>query len=216
MTKKKVFVVIIILILSMTIDIPKGYAADSSVKDWLEEKEVNDSKPSKKKDSSDTITTEMEKDSLAISIVKTIVLLGLILFLIYFLLKLLNKKNRLFQQSKTLENLGGISLGQNKSIQVIRVGEKMYLIGVGDNVELLQEVSDEVTKKALLDNDNQQQKISQTNLFSLFMMKRNKRAHTKDQDKGDFSRLFQKELNQMKENRKTIRNQYERRKDINE
>lgn len=49
MTKKKVFVVIIILILSMTIDIPKGYAADSSVKDWLEEKEVNDSKPSKKK-----------------------------------------------------------------------------------------------------------------------------------------------------------------------
>lgn len=216
MTKKKVFVVIIILILSMTIDIPKGYAADSSVKDWLEEKEVNDSKPSKKKDSSDTITTEMEKDSLAISIVKTIVLLGLILFLIYFLLKLLNKKNRLFQQSKTLENLGGISLGQNKSIQVIRVGEKMYLIGVGDNVELLQEVSDEVTKKALLDNDNQQQKISQTNLFSLFMMKRNKRAHTKDQDKGDFSRLFQKELNQMKENRKTIRDQYERRKDINE
>ena len=216
MTKKKVFVVIIILILSMTIDIPKGYAADSSVKDWLEEKEVNDSKPSKKKDSSDTITTEMEKDSLAISIVKTIVLLGLILFLIYFLLKLLNKKNRLFQQSKTLENLGGISLGQNKSIQVIRVGEKMYLIGVGDNVELLQEVSDEVTIKALLDNDNQQQKISQTNLFSLFMMKRNKRAHTKDQDKGDFSRLFQKELNQMKENRKTIRDQYERRKDINE
>lgn len=216
MTKKKVFVVIIILILSMTIDIPKGYAADSSVKDWLEEKEVNDSKPSKKKDSSDTITTEMEKDSLAISIVKTIVLLGLILFLIYFLLKLLNKKNRLFQQSKTLENLGGISLGQNKSIQVIRVGEKMYLIGVGDNVELLQEVSDEVTKKALLDNDNQQQKISQTNLFSLFMMKRNKRAHTKNQDKGDFSRLFQKELNQMKENRKTIRDQYERRKDINE
>lgn len=216
MTKKKVFVVIIILILSMTIDIPKGYAADSSVKDWLEEKEVNDSKPSKKKDSSDTITTEMEKDSLAISIVKTIVLLGFILFLIYFLLKLLNKKNRLFQQSKTLENLGGISLGQNKSIQVIRVGEKMYLIGVGDNVELLQEVSDEVTKKALLDNDNQQQKISQTNLFSLFMMKRNKRAHTKDQDKGDFSRLFQKELNQMKENRKTIRDQYERRKDINE
>ncbi len=92
----------------------------------------------------------------------------------------------------------------------------MYLIGVGDNVELLQEVSDEVTKKALLDNDNQQQKISQTNLFSLFMMKRNKRAHTKDQDKGDFSRLFQKELNQMKENRKTIRDQYERRKDINE
>ncbi len=78
----------------------------------------------RKKDSSDTITTEMEKDSLAISIVKTIVLLGLILFLIYFLLKLLNKKNRLFQQSKTLENLGGISLGQNKSIQVIRVGEK--------------------------------------------------------------------------------------------
>lgn len=92
----------------------------------------------------------MEKDSLAISIVKTIVLLGLILFLIYFLLKLLNKKNRLFQQSKTLENLGGISLGQNKSIQVIRVGEKMYLIGVGDNVELLQEVSDEVTKKSTI------------------------------------------------------------------
>src|SRR5699024_9121544 len=87
--------------------------------------------------------------SLFRNFIQMIFALLLVLGLIYVMLKLVNRRQQLFSQTQTLENLGGISVGQNKSIQVIRVGSKMYLVGVGDDVQLLKEIEDEMTKTNL-------------------------------------------------------------------
>ena len=50
------------------------------------------------------------------------------------LLKFVNRKNRMYQQNRLMKNMGGISLGQHKSIQLVVIGESYYLIGVGDDI----------------------------------------------------------------------------------
>ena len=36
-----------------------------------------------------------------------------------------------------MKNMGGISLGQHKSIQLVVIGETYYLIGVGDDIQFI-------------------------------------------------------------------------------
>src|SRR5699024_359573 len=81
---------------------------------------------------------------------KMIFALLLVLALIYFILTFMKKRNKLRANSDLLGNLGGISLGTNKSVQLIKVGDKVYLIGVGENVELMKEITDESLIETLL------------------------------------------------------------------
>ena len=41
-----------------------------------------------------------------------------------------------------MKNMGGISLGQQKSVQLVVIGNQYYLIGVGDDIRLLKEITD--------------------------------------------------------------------------
>ncbi|MCD8510266.1 MAG: flagellar biosynthetic protein FliO [Bacillus sp. (in: Bacteria)] len=66
----------------------------------------------------------------------------LILLLIYGLIKFLSLKQSKFQPNQVVKMLGGTSLGNNKSLQLIKVGGKVYLIGVADQVNLIKEVTD--------------------------------------------------------------------------
>ena len=62
--------------------------------------------------------------------------------LLFGLLKVINRKNRLYDKSRFMKNMGGISLGQHKSIQLVVIGESYYIIGVGDDIRLLKEITD--------------------------------------------------------------------------
>src|SRR5690606_19664621 len=66
-----------------------------------------------------------------------------IIFLIYALAKFINKRTRTFHGTRSLESLGGISVGQNRSIQLIKVGKRLLVVGVSDSIHLLKEISDE-------------------------------------------------------------------------
>lgn len=66
----------------------------------------------------------------------------LILLLIYGLIRFLSLKQSKFQPNQVVKMLGGTSLGNNKSLQLIKVGGKVYLIGVADQVNLIKEVTD--------------------------------------------------------------------------
>ena len=68
-------------------------------------------------------------------------LLFVIVFL-FALLKFINRKNRMFNQHELMKNIGGLSLGQNKSIQLVVIGETYFIVGVGDEVRLLKEITD--------------------------------------------------------------------------
>src|SRR5690625_648829 len=81
--------------------------------------------------------------SFLLNILKMFFALLLILALIFLIAKLWNRKNNQLQQSNILENLGGIPLGQNKSLQIVRIGNRFYVLGIGESVELLMEITDD-------------------------------------------------------------------------
>lgn len=96
---------------------------------------------------------EAEPPSPSVSIfdfVKMVGALLFVIFLIYALVKFMNKRNRLLKPFQYVENIGGTSLGQNKSVQLIKVGNRVLVVGVGDNIQLLKEIDDEKEYKEIL------------------------------------------------------------------
>src|SRR5690606_36947570 len=65
-----------------------------------------------------------------------------VLSLIYGIVLILRKRNRLLEQNDIIENFGGITVGPNKSIQLIRIGSHVYAVGVGDHVDLMLEITE--------------------------------------------------------------------------
>ncbi|MFD0680140.1 MULTISPECIES: flagellar biosynthetic protein FliO [unclassified Paenibacillus] len=74
-------------------------------------------------------------------VVKVIFFLILIIGLFFVIIKFLAKKNK-FLFGRSLRSLGGVPLGPNKSIQVIEIGHSLYIVGVGDNVQLMEKIDD--------------------------------------------------------------------------
>ncbi|GGM21452.1 hypothetical protein GCM10011351_04180 [Paraliobacillus quinghaiensis] len=146
--------------------------------------------------------------------IQIIITLAFIIGLIYILLKFMNKKNKLFKHAGTLENVGGISLGTNKSIQMIRIGERFYVVGVGENIELLSEITDEKTIETLTnDQASEQTNSNQINdVFTQVIPNLLNRKKQPDQMKSpsEFSSLFKKELETLSEKRKKVTAQYKR------
>ncbi|GAK10934.1 flagellar biosynthetic protein FliO [Geomicrobium sp. JCM 19039] len=78
-----------------------------------------------------------------------------VLLIMYVLLKMLGRKSHHVQSSGMLQNLGGIQLGQQKSVQVIRVGDRFFIVGVGDSIQLLDEIRDEAEIQQLVEKAGQ-------------------------------------------------------------
>lgn len=123
------------------------------------------------------------------SATKLVLALAFVLLLIYGILKFVQRKNKLFSRTRKMENLGGIPLGQNRSVQAVKVGDKVYLLGVGDTVEMLTEVTDEQTKNQLVQEDNEGTLTS----FSI-----PKKQEGEGESTVQFQQLFSKHLSDMK------------------
>ncbi|OMI08285.1 flagella biosynthesis protein FliZ [Bacillus swezeyi] len=115
-------------------------------KDTGKSKEKKEDKTENKSSHSIKEETESDPPSPSVSIfdfVKMIGALLFVIFLIYALVKFMNKRNRLLKPFQYVENIGGTSLGQNKSVQLIKVGNRVLVVGVGENIQLLKEIDDE-------------------------------------------------------------------------
>ncbi|MDD9270297.1 flagellar biosynthetic protein FliO [Paenibacillus sp. GCM10023248] len=75
-------------------------------------------------------------------IVKVIFYLILIILLFYVLIRYMAKKNKGTMFGNSIRSLGGVPLGQNKSIQIVEIGRSLFVVGVGDNIQLLDKIND--------------------------------------------------------------------------
>ncbi|GGD68286.1 hypothetical protein GCM10010911_27570 [Paenibacillus nasutitermitis] len=80
-----------------------------------------------------------------------IVALALVIGLIVLLIKWLSKKNRGWGNSRALRSLCGIPLGQNKSLQIVELSGRIYVVGVGENITLLDKIDDPDAALAILE-----------------------------------------------------------------
>lgn len=144
-------------------------------------------------------------------VLRIIVVLVIIIGLIYLLLKLFNRSSNFNKQGEVLTNLGGISLGMNKSAQMLKVGDKIYLIGVGDDISILTEITDPATVEQLLEKQ-QVAPLSSSSFLEQFKFIGKKTKSTDESAQvddtfknQDFASLFKGELDTMKEKREKIR-----------
>lgn len=158
-----------------------------------------------------TLMRSIETDSLTLSIIKTVFSLLLIVALIYIVIKFLSKRQKLPGQVNSLENLGGIPVGQNKSIQIVRVGSKIYMIGVGDNVEMLKEITDEEVIDDLIHTHEESGLDTNNFLKSIFKRKKDEPSNHVPNEK--FLNLFSKELDKLQDTRQQMKVEYREKED---
>ncbi|MDQ0860116.1 flagellar protein FliO/FliZ [Bacillus sp. V2I10] len=125
-----------------------------SVADWVgSDEKTADSKS--EKTGGDEINQSADTSVTAWDFIKMILSTAFILFLIYILLKFVSKRKNFTSSSNYIENLGGTNIGQNRSIQLIKVGKKVLVVGVSDSVQLLKEIEDEDECKEIVEEHQQ-------------------------------------------------------------
>lgn len=84
-----------------------------------------------------TGTTDM-----AGSLIWVIISLAIVIVLIILVIKWLSQRNRTWGSNRSLRTLGGIALGQNNSLQVVEIAGRVYIVGVGENITLIDKLDD--------------------------------------------------------------------------
>ena len=134
------------------------------------------------------VGTEFEVLPYLLKVVFFLVIIGL---LIYFLIRFLSNQSRQSMGGLPLRLLGGIALGHNRSLQVVQVGGKVYLLGVGQDVRLLHLIDDEEEAAEWLARQAEAPRL-------LDALSRWKKGKVED---ASFEYVFEEQLNQLKANR---------------
>ncbi|CAM3419146.1 flagella biosynthesis regulatory protein FliZ [Aeromicrobium ponti] len=131
--------------------------------------------------------------------------------LLYVLLKFINKKSKVYNRSQIVENLGGTALGSNRSIQLIKVGNRILVVGVGENIQLLKEIDDSEEYSQIITehNDKMEQLIRPSDIVTK-VMKRTKQSEGINQNTPKFSALLGQQLDEIKKGRRKLFDEIER------
>lgn len=182
--------------------IPYTHANPEYVDECLENPESCE-EPLEEDDRNETaeLLEQEEPSSLFFQIVRLVFALLLVLGLIYVFLYFLKRRNKLSNGIENLENIGGISVGPNKTVQLIRLGNKLYLIGVAENITLLKELEDPtLVEEMLRAKEGRQSELGASDILSSILKRNQKKKMGEDQ----FSNLFSQELDRLKETQKSI------------
>lgn len=136
-----------------------------------------------------------------------IVVLGLIIALIILLVRFLGKRNRYLSQSHAIRTLGAIGLGPNKSLQVIELGGNIYLVGVGENISLVDKISnpDEVASLVqAFENEGMELAGLSSTLSGLISRFRKEPPREEELDGVAFHEVFQSQLRKMPDRKRQM------------
>lgn len=154
---------------------------------------------------------QLDDFSMIGTLITFFIVLAIIIGLIIFTLKFLAQKNQAWSQAKSLRHLGGIAVGQNKSVQLIKIGSHVYVVGVGENVQLLEKIEDEVEIETILTAVNTQNFNGHGMITGIKKWISDRRATTSSQDQQaspeaeSFQELFHSKIQQISGNRQQLK-----------
>ncbi|NLP50550.1 flagellar biosynthetic protein FliO [Bacillus sp. RO1] len=196
-----------LLVLAFLFSLPMiGFAngLENSVKNQLEKQKTDQTEGER------NTPSEVEKDILEqkppsvsfFDFIKMIFALLFVLALLYGALKLINNRNRL-DSGRSVENIGGTNLGNNKSLQLVKVGNSVLVVGVGDSINLLKEITDEQEREQLIQSYRDRSENLAINTDRLSSLVEKVKGMKKTKSKSSFSSLLQDQLGQLSKDRKT-------------
>ncbi|WP_223066783.1 flagellar biosynthetic protein FliO [Paenibacillus caui] len=86
------------------------------------------------------------------NIITVIVVLAVIIVLIVLLIRFLGNRNHAMSKSRSIRTLVAVGLGPSKSLQVLDIGGSIYIVGVGDDVTLIDKITDPAEAALLIGN----------------------------------------------------------------
>lgn len=156
-------------------------------------------------------TGKMSYSDAVINIIWVLVVLVIIIFLIVFVIKFLGQKNRSWSRNQAIRTLGAIGLAQNKSMQVIELGDSIYIIGVGDDIRLVDKISDPEEVAALVahfeqNQSNQSQDLVPyvSNLMKKFRKSDDNSSMSQEDLNPSFHEVFQSKLNRVSNRKQKV------------
>ncbi len=186
---------------------------DSSVTDYLNKNNEKDKSPASENKTPEEADLNSDPSPVGLTAwdyIKTLLALAFVIALIYGMVKFINTRNRVTQHGKLMQNMGGLSLGQQKSIQLVKIGEQYFLIGVGEDVRLLKELSNPEEIAQLAAYYNEEDQVLQQSLIMKLMngfKARKTDSYQKQEEPDDFGKLFKHKLTEIENERKRQLNQ---------
>lgn len=183
--------------------------ANQSVKDCLENPEVCGKDQSTTDNSKIQVSEDTTTNNIGLGFwdfVKMIVATLFVVALLYFVLKFINKKGSLYKRNQLIENLGGTSLGTNRSIQIVKVGSRLLIVGVGENIHLITEIKDEKEYEQIIsDYNNKMDQMAQpSDLLTKVIQKVKDKTNVKAEGDSSFQSLLKKQLDDFSNGRKKL------------
>ena len=147
--------------------------------------------------------TESASSSIGVfDYIKVLLALGLVIGLLIFILKMLNRKNMAYQQNSLMKNLGGISVGPQKSVQLLQIGNRLYIVGVGEDISLIRDIKDPEEMEQILGYyENQQQDITTVPFLTEILSKLKPAKNVQYEQSASFNDLFNEKLKNIKKER---------------
>ncbi len=193
---------------------------DNSVKSYIENRETSDdNKPTEKVDIEEKnapMTSENESEQVGLNawdFIKMIFATVFVIVLLYFLLKFINKKSKSFKSTQLVENLGGTALGTNRSIQIIKVGNQILVVGVGENIQLLKEISEpEEYNQIIADYNNRMDQLIQPSdiVTKVFQRTKSTKVNKNEGNSPKFQSLLKQQLEDITKDRKKLYEEMEK------
>lgn len=206
--------VILLLTFGIQLDVRAESDPNESVDEYLKKQNNDvDSKKESEVNIEETPETTEETVSVGVSVtawdyVKMIFALLFVIALLYGLLRFVNSRNKTFQTNQLINNLGGVGVGQGKSLQLMQVGNSIFLVGIGEDITLLKEITDPAEIENLTKIYEEKIDIGKSipyisELIGRFREKGTSKTKSEDK-KPSFDETFQKRLQEIQKDRSNV------------
>lgn len=159
-----------------------------------------------KDNTSDAETESTESASVGMGFweyIKILLALIFVIGLLLFILKFLNKRNLKYQQNALIKNIGGMSVGPQKSVQLLLIGKHIYIVGVGENIQLLKEIDspEEVDQLMKQMEGNYYTAATTPYIAEIFKKFTNKNEPKDISNSPKFNEMFNEKIGEIKQKR---------------
>lgn len=148
------------------------------------------------------------------NMVWVLVSLAIVITLIVLVIKWLSNRSRAWGANRSMRSLGGVALGQNSSMQVVEIAGRIYVVGVGETITLLDKFEDPEQVANVIAALEKQAEGAWTpkDITSMFSRRRTGRSEEKQQaderwnESASFQQLLQSKLSQQAGRKEQIEN----------
>lgn len=220
MQKGKLFFKVLLLVLIALLGSNQGAFAEqfNSIKDCLEDESKCSEDQLKEVENNEETTTDNNENTPSVGLtfwdfLKMIFATIFVIALLYTVLKFINKRSRSFSSNQLVENLGGTALGTNRSIQIVKIGNRVLVVGVGEDVKLLKEIDDEEEARQIIENYNNRmdQLVQPSDIVTkLIERTRNMKQSNRGEEASSFSSTLKTQLEELSKGRKKLLDEMEK------